>query len=78
VVHDAGDVEPAHAVGRRGFEDDVRLIQIECPPLAAHDQLGIDEEVDPASPIRGEIDVGSISFNEREPRVLGLHPGDRH
>jgi hypothetical protein len=69
VVHDAGDVEQPYAVGRGGFEDDVRLIQIEGAPLAAHDQLGIDEEVDSASPIRREIDVGPAPFNEREPRV---------
>ena len=76
VVRDAGDVEQAHAVRRGGFEDDVRLIQIECPALAAHHQLGIDEEVDPASPITSEIDVGSTPLDEREPRVLRLHSGD--
>jgi hypothetical protein len=74
VVRDAGDVERPHIVGCGGLEDDVRLIQIECPALAPHHQFGIDEEVDPASPIRDEIEVGSIPLDERKPGVAGLHP----
>ena len=76
VVNDAGDVEQAHAVRRGGFEDDVRLIQIEGPALAPHHQLAVDEEVDPASPIRDQIEVASAALDEREPGVVGLHPRD--
>ena len=75
VVRNRREFDRVHAVRRRRFEDDVRLIEIERSPLAPHYQLRVDEKIDAAVRVAKQIDVAASALDDRKARVAGVHAG---